>query len=111
MARRIPAATTTEPPAPTPRKRTSTPRAPRKPAAPKSLPQVVAEGNHLASLIALRDYLAAQLLTAERDVPAIARQLTNVLNEIAAIPAPDAESKLDDLANRRAARKSAATGS
>jgi len=72
----------------------------------KSLPEVVSEGNRHKSLVALRDYLANQLIIAERDVPAIARQLTNVLKEIDEIPAPAAESKLDDLANKRIARRS-----
>ena len=75
-----------------------------------SLPEVVSAGDRRASLVALRDFLAAQLLTAERDVPALARQLTNVLNEIDAIPAPDMESKLDDLATKRAKRRAASTG-
>ena len=75
-----------------------------------SLPEVVATGDRRASLVALRDFLASQLLTAERDVPALARQLTNVLAEIDAIPAPVTESKLDDLATKRAKRREAASG-
>ena len=75
-----------------------------------SLSEVVALGDRRASLVALRDFLAAQLLVAERDVPALARQLTNVLNEIDAIPAPDVESKLDDLGSKRAKRRAAASG-
>lgn len=75
-----------------------------------SLPEVVAIGDRRGSLVALRDFLASQLLTAERDVPALVRQLTNVLNEIEAIPAPDVESKLDDLESKRAARRAAASG-
>ena len=75
-----------------------------------SLSEVVALGDRRASLVALRDFLAAQLLVAERDVPALARQLSNVLNEIDAIPAPDVESKLDDLESKRAKRRAAASG-
>jgi len=75
-----------------------------------SLAGVVAAGDHRGSLVALRDFLAAQLMVADRDVPALARQLTNVLNEINAVPAPDVESKLDDLESKRAKRRAAASG-
>ena len=70
----------------------------------KSLRGVVAGGDRRASLEALRDWLASQLEFAERDQAALARQLTIVLREIDELPNPAAESKLDDLANKRAAR-------
>lgn len=70
----------------------------------KSLPDVVRGGDRRASLEALRDWLALQLETAERDQAALARQLTVVLREIDELPNPAAESKLDDLANKRAIR-------
>lgn len=77
---------------------------------PKPLSTVVAEGDRRASLVALRDHLAAQLESSERDQAALARQLTMVLREIAELPNPAEESKVDDLANRRARRISTAAG-
>lgn len=77
----------------------------------KSLPEVVADGDRVASLTALRDELARRLVSAEREVPAIARQLLLVLRELDELQPPASESKLDDLANRRAARLSAAQSS
>ena len=74
----------------------------------KPLAEVVAEGDRRASLVALRDHLAVTLQSAERDHAAIARQLTMVLREIAELPNPAEESKVDDLANRRARRISTA---
>jgi len=77
----------------------------------KSLPDVVREGDHRASLIALRDHLAERLLTADKDAAPLARQLQQVLSQLAALPAPESESKLDEIAARRAARRAKATGS
>ena len=77
----------------------------------KSLPEVVAEGDRTASLLALRDELARRLVSAEREVPAIARQLVMVLRELDELQPPASESKLDDLASKRAARIAAAQGS
>jgi len=89
-----------------PRKRAPRPRVKRV----KSLPEVVAEGNRVASLVALRDELARRLVSADRDVPAIARQLTIVLRELDELQPPASESKLDELANRRAERLTKAAG-
>lgn len=89
-------------------------RAPRKRAVDvkvKSLPEVVADGDRVASLVALRDELARRLVSAEREVPAIARQLLLVLRELDELQPPAMESKLDDLANKRAARLAKAQGS
>ena len=88
--------------------------APRKRVAVKkvhSLPEVVASGDRVASLVALRDELARRLVSAEREVPAIARQLLMVLRELDDLQPPASESKLDDLANRRATRLATAKGS
>lgn len=74
------------------------------PARPKTLPEVVAAGDRRASLEALRDHLANLLQTAERDHAAIARQLTVVLREIDELPNPAEESRVDDIAAKRAAR-------
>ena len=78
---------------------------------PKSLPEVVREGDHRASLIALRDHLAERLAVAEKDAAPLARQLTIVLAQIASLPASESGSKLDEIAARRAARRAKATGS
>ena len=76
-----------------------------------SLPEVVREGDHRASLIALRDHLAERLVSAEKDAAPLARQLTIVLAQIASLPASESGSKLDEIAARRAARRATATGS
>lgn len=94
-----------------PRKAVPRKRVPRKVAAPKSMPDVVREGDLRASLVALRDHLAERLLTAERDAAPLARQLQQVLTQLAAIPAPETESKLDEISARRAARRAKAAGS
>lgn len=79
--------------------------------APKSLPEIVKEGDHRASLLALRDHLAERLLSADKDAAPIARQLTIVLRELEALPNPAVESKVDEIAKRRAARRAKAAGS
>ena len=76
----------------------------------KTMPEVVAEGDRRAALVALRDHLAQRLLVADKDAAPLARQLADVLRQIDEIPAPEMESTLDALAGRRAARRSAATG-
>lgn len=76
----------------------------RTPKRPASLPEVVAAGDRRASLEALRDHLARLLETTERDHAAIARQLTIVLRELDELPNPAEESRVDDIAAKRAAR-------
>lgn len=82
---------------------------------PRSLCEVVAEGDHLESLIALRDRLAAELdasskqSAAARDVAAISKQLMDVLERITLLKPPE-KSKVDDLAKRRAKRQYDAWG-
>ena len=76
----------------------------RAPAKPKTLPEVVKAGDRRASLEALRDRLAYLLETSDRDHAAIARQLTIVLREIDELPNPAEESRVDDIAAKRAAR-------
>ena len=76
----------------------------------KPLSAVVAEGDRRASLTALRDHLATQLESSDRDQAALARQLVAVLRELEELPNPAEESKVDDLANRRRRRISAAAG-
>lgn len=84
----------------------------RKPApVERSLPEVVADGDHRLALEALRDELARRLPSAEtREAPALARQLTMVLRELASLPSPATDSVLDDLASKRAARIAKAQG-
>lgn len=77
----------------------------------RALPEVVREGDHRASLVALRDHLAERLLSADKDAAPIARQLTIVLRELALLPNPAVESKVDEIAKRRADRRTKAAGS
>lgn len=87
------------------------PRTRRAPAAkPRTLAEVAKDGNRLASLVALRDLLAAQLTGAERDHAALARQFRDVLAEIDTLHIPVEESKVDDLAKRRENRRAEAAG-
>jgi len=90
-----------------PRKRA--PKPPVEPAAPKGLVAVIAAGDRRDSLIALRDELARRLVEADKDIAAIARQLTNTLQAIAELPAPAERSSLDEIAAKRAARRTAAS--
>ena len=90
-----------------PRKRA--PKSPAEPAAPKGLVAVIAAGDRRDSLIALRDELARRLVEADKDIAAIARQLTNTLQAIAELPAPAERSTLDEIAAKRAARRTAAS--
>lgn len=90
-----------------PRKRA--PKPPVEPVSPKGLVDVVAAGDRRESLIALRDELARRLVLADKDIAAIARQLTNILQAIAELPAPAERSTLDEIAAKRAARRTAAS--
>ena len=89
--------------------RTRAPKSPAEPAAPKGLVAVIAAGDRRDSLIALRDELARRLVEADKDIAAIARQLTNTLQAIAELPAPAERSTLDEIAAKRAARRTAAS--
>ena len=80
----------------------------RKPPAPKTLAGITATGDRRAALVALRDHLAKTLETADRDVASLARQLQAVLREIDELPTLQQESTVDDLANRRTARRAKA---
>ena len=88
---------------------------PRKRAAakkvPESLREVVASGDRPASLRALRDKLAAEVEQADgRTLPALAKQLADVLREIEALPLAKEVDPVDDLTSKRAARQAAASG-
>lgn len=77
---------------------------------PEGLSGLAATGDRRSSLEALRDFLARQLETAERDVPALARQLREVMAELDALPNPMEKSPVDELTKKRAARRSKAAG-
>lgn len=67
-------------------------------------------GPYLARLTALRDLLAERLLDAgARDTSAIARQLAEVDARIDHLSAPEASDDVDEIAQRRAARRAAAS--
>ncbi len=71
---------------------------------PESLAGVAAGDDTGATLRALRDRLARQIDGCEsaRDVAALARQLTDVLGQIATLPADVKGTPLDELMRRRA---------
>ena len=74
---------------------------------PVGLVAAVASGDRREALLALRDELARRLVDADRDAAPIARQLTIVLREIEQLPVPGEKSRVDDLAKRRAVRRTA----
>jgi hypothetical protein len=65
---------------------------------------VLAGGNTRASLVALRDFLARSLEECEskRDQAGLTARLMDVMDRIAALPAPLEGTALDELAQRRA---------
>ena len=65
-------------------------------------------GDRRSTLEALRNLLAVQLETAERDVPALARQLREVMAELDSLPNPQEKSRVDELNKRRAQRRAKA---
>lgn len=84
------------------------PRRPRSIPKPPSFSETVAVGDRRASLVALRDHLARTLETADRDHASLARQLREVIREIDELPSLQQESTLDEITNRRAARRAKA---
>jgi hypothetical protein len=79
------------------------------------LRDVVSDGDRLESLRALRDRIAATIDATDsaRDVAALSRQLTDVLQQIEAIEKATPGRKgtpLDELAKRRAGRGAGAKG-
>ncbi|GIH98102.1 hypothetical protein [Planobispora takensis] len=76
----------------------------------EDLLSAVRSGDRRASLEAIRDRLAAELVEADgKNAASIAKELRATLAELDALPGGE-ESKLDDLAARRAARRADATG-
>lgn len=80
----------------------------RAPAPAKSFTDLIGSGDRRTGLLALRDRLARELESTDRDVASLARQLREVIREIDELPALQQESTLDDLANRRASRRAKA---
>ena len=82
----------------------------------RPLSEVIAEGDYLRSLEALRDRLAqeldasSKLSAAARDVAAVSNQLRAVLEAISLIKPPE-KSKVDELAEQRAKRRRDVRGS
>lgn len=91
----------------------------RRKAPPVDLVAVVSSEDRRASLSAIRDRVARELVGAEgRDVAALAKELREVIREIDSLPTAERVTPLDklagavsdDLAQRRADRQAAATG-
>lgn len=73
-----------------------------------SLAAVAATGDRGETLRALRDRIATEIdkTASARDVAALSRQLTDVIELIDALPNTEAVSPSDEVASRRAARRS-----
>jgi len=85
---------------------------PAKTQAADSLKSIVALGDRRKSLEALRDHLAAELLEGPSTVAIapIAKELRAVIEELDSLPLGKEESKVDDLAAKRATRRRKAAG-
>ena len=67
-----------------------------------------ASGDRVATLVALRDLLGARIEQAsERDLPALVRQLRDVMDELDTRSTVK-DDPIDDLAKRRVARRASA---
>jgi hypothetical protein len=77
-----------------------------------SLEQTVVSGDYRASLTALRDFLARELddCDSKRDAATLAARLQAVLADIEAIPKKSEVSAADEIAARRASRRTGSTG-
>lgn len=80
---------------------------------PKSVTEATREDNRLESLKALRDTLARAIDSCDslRDLAALSARLTDVLAQIEAIPNKAEVSAADEIAARRAARRSNSSAS
>jgi hypothetical protein len=82
---------------------------------PRPLSEVVKDGNHLESLIAISHRLADELdasskySAAARDVAAVSGRLIDVLEKISLIVPPE-KSKVDELAEQRSRRRAGVRG-
>lgn len=77
-----------------------------------TLTDAVTKGTRREALTALRDFLAGQLdgEVEAKSIAPIAKQLADVMRELDALPEAKEGSPSDQLAARRAARRSAPTG-
>lgn len=76
-----------------------------------SLREVLAQGDHEESLIALRDHLAELLEKASpRDASPLSRQITAIVEKLDQMKKPE-RSRVDELASKRATRRSATKAS
>lgn len=80
---------------------------------PESVSVAVASDDRHRSLVALRDTLARAIDTCEsmRDLAALSRQLTEVLEQIEGVPDKAEVSAADEVAKRRTARRAGSPGS
>lgn len=71
------------------------------------LRDVVASGDRVKSLEAMRDLLASRLSAAQydKDVAPLSKRLDEVMAELAALSPPKRESRVDELAAERAKRR------
>jgi len=74
---------------------------------PTNLTGVVATGDRVKSLEALRDVLAARLLASEDDrvVAPIAKQLSDVMRELEALTPPKVTDQVDEQRRKREERR------
>lgn len=75
------------------------------------LESTVREGNYRESLVGLRDFLARQLddCDSKRDAAALSARLQAVLADIEAVPNKAEVSAADEIAARRASRRSSSS--
>jgi hypothetical protein len=73
-----------------------------------TLSDAASSGDHWGAIVALRNLLAERLLTAsDRDVPALSKQLRDVMAELDSRPSQKAN-PVDDLTAKRVSRREAA---
>lgn len=78
----------------------------------RKLPSVAADGDRRATLVALRDRLAADIEACEskRDMAALSQRLMDVLEQLDNLPADEKVSPVDEIAKRRADRRGRSQG-
>lgn len=71
--------------------------------------EAVTSGDRRKALTALRDLLTYRLAgcKSERDIASLSKQLMDVLKELDGVPNPQERSAVDEVAERRAARRGA----
>jgi hypothetical protein len=75
-------------------------------ATPKTLPEVIADGNQRESLEAVRNHLATLLAGADnaKDAAPLARELRQVMTQIASLAGAGGASAIDELRRKREGR-------